>query len=419
MENYENTGNEISLLDIWNRIWKNKFLVIIITFVILVLGTVVLFVFNRSNTSIVNSFDYQFSNKSQGRYPDGSFYDYNDIVTDEFLEEVISKNQKFKDVDIEKLDIEINRIEEMREVGNNVMTRVYLRLEVNNRQFNSNDDAVEFIKAIHKNFLDRVREKNEAQKIVNLQGDVLEGLTKNFKRLTYSEIFTLIGNQNALISNDMEGFISTYGNALQGSQSIEQMKSDYNLWYNTNVNLSRLELAVIENDYIRNVAETVRLAQLRLNQVNRSINDNEQVIAELEALINTLPMPNEVNELDVFYREIETRTINNVSLRIEKADLENVVANTVENTDPDFENFITSVVDNQRQVTDEYNEFKLNYLNSITIYQRFDGFEEYEVVKPFNMILMVVVLGMVGGIIGVSAALIKEAATKKEEQLEA
>ena len=63
---------------------------------------------------------------------------------------------------------------------------------------------------------------------------------------------------------------------------------------------------------------------------------------------------------------------------------------------------------------EEYNEFYIKYIDISTRYD-FVGDKEFEVVKPYNMILMIVVLGMIGGIAGVTTALIKENINDKKE----
>ena len=120
------------------------------------------------------------------------------------------------------------------------------------------------------------------------------------------------------------------------------------------------------------------------------------------------------NHLEVYNKEIEKRTIENVYLNYEKNELEALIAVDNQNIDESFETFVLDSVEKMSDTVKYFNKFNLDYTNSLVRYQRTTSLE-FEVKKDFNMPLMSVVILMVGGIIGVSAALIKESSNKNKE----
>lgn len=414
MNEFKEKGTEISLTELWNRIWKNKIIIMIITISLVIIGLIGLFFYNKSNTVIKNNFNYSFINASENKYPDGSVYDYNDLVSKEFLNNVKSRNERFSNINVDKLLIKIRKVDDNTVLNQNeVIRRSYLEIELNIKSFNNNEDLAKlFLKEIHNELLTIVRAKNEARKITNyykLETDLNTYLKDNLDHLTYLELIDLIRKQHNVLASDINNFIDNYGDVELDGSNISIIESDYSFWYNNNVHLSQLETEVFENNYIRNIEKTIMQANFKLNEINRIIALNETVITNLTDLLQQLPLPNEVNDLSVFYREIESRTIENAILMVEKTDLESLITFTENNIDEAFEDYINTLIIRQSNTTDEYNSFKVDYLNSITRYSPYERKEEFEVVKPFNTILLVIVLGLVGVSSGAIVALIKEA----------
>ncbi|HHX78533.1 MAG TPA: hypothetical protein GX695_02130 [Acholeplasmataceae bacterium] len=414
MNEFKEKGTEISLTELWNRIWKNKIIIMIITISLVIIGLIGLFFYNKSNTVIKNNFNYSFINASENKYPDGSVYDYNDLVSKEFLNNVKSRNERFSNINVDKLLIKIRKVDDNTVLNQNeVIRRSYLEIELNIKSFNNNEDLAKlFLKEIHNELLTIVRAKNEARKITNyykLETDLNTYLKDNLDHLTYLELIDLIRKQHNVLASDINNFIDNYGDVELDGSNISIIESDYSFWYNNNVHLSQLETEVFENNYIRNIEKTIMQANFKLNEINRIIALNETIITNLTDLLQQLPLPNEVNDLSVFYREIESRTIENAILMVEKTDLESLITFTENNIDEAFEDYINTLIIRQSNTTDEYNSFKVDYLNSITRYSPYERKEEFEVVKPFNTILLVTVLGLVGVSSGAIVALIKEA----------
>ena len=86
-----NIENEISLVDLWLKLWKNKFLIIILTFVLTFISTLGLYLYNNNNVTEEINFNYTFANVSKDRFPNEEIFDYREINTLDFLNNVKDK----------------------------------------------------------------------------------------------------------------------------------------------------------------------------------------------------------------------------------------------------------------------------------------------------------------------------------------
>lgn len=99
----EETNNEISLMELWERIWKNKFIIILITLALVIIGFVFVFISNHSKSIVQTQFNYSFITNGDDKYLDGTRFDYRNTFTVEHLESVKSSNNDFKDIDTTKI----------------------------------------------------------------------------------------------------------------------------------------------------------------------------------------------------------------------------------------------------------------------------------------------------------------------------
>lgn len=299
----------------------------------------------------------------------------------------------------------------------NVIDR-YFKIDMPLKYFGYNNDLTkDFIKEIHSEVLETAKEKNESLNVVNYftgNSNLGTEYDANLTGLTYAQIFYQIRNQYTLTINGFDNFIAKYGQATIEGVNVESLKANYVFWYNTTVNVAGLEEEVQKMNYIRNYDETIKNAKQRLMVIDRDLIINTNIINELIEKLDQVPKPGTILDIEVYNREIEKRTIENVYLEYEKQELENLVAETEENIDEQFDKFVIDSATNMSETVKYFNDFSLKYTNSLVRYERYKG-PDYEVKKSFNMPLMSVVVLMVGGIIGVSAALIKESSSKNKE----
>ncbi|MDY0277774.1 MAG: hypothetical protein RBQ97_06785 [Acholeplasma sp.] len=418
----EERNQEISLLDLWKKIWKNKYLVIIITFVIVVLGTIFALFYNRNNTVLKNKFVYSFINFSDDKYPDGSFFDYNDLVKEEFVTAIKENDSEFNFLDVESLiedELFVISKEEERLTNSTEIIDWYFEISVPLKYFN-NDKllAQRFVESIHTKVLTTVREKNASLLIYNYINPINVPIRyTSVNSQTFFDQIEIIKNQYALLKDAFKAFIDGNGRVTINKYSVVNAQNDFLLWYSTYVNIASLEATVKEKGYIKNVAETKRQVTALVTNYQRRLDINKQVITELEASFTKLTANGNVTiESNSLLDEITLRITQNVEYQKQIDEFEVLLQKDADFSTPEFTESMNTILTNLNNYTVEYNEFLLKYLNDNTHYTQ-KREKEFELDSPFSLILIVLVSGILGGIFGVTTALIKEAyLTNKETE---
>ncbi|WP_026391374.1 hypothetical protein [Haploplasma modicum] len=421
MDNLEQ-NNEISLYDLWIKIWKNKILIIIVTLSITLVGVATLYFINRKTSYVSNNFNYNFIGSDTGLYADGSIFDFRSLENEEFLTKIKNRNlEKFKTLNIDELlndDKLLFDVNEKKDEKNEVVIERYFKINMPTKHFNYNKNlAKDFIKEIHKEVLEVAKEKNNSLNLVNYfdSNSIFNTeVTEILEGLTYDQIFYQIRNQYTLTLNGFQKFIDKYGQVTIDGVNIDKLQTDYIFWYNTVVNVEGLEEEVNQKNYIRNYEETLKNVKQKLLMLEKEIEINNKVISDLIDILNQVPLPGTILDLEVYNKEIEKRTIENVYLNYEKNELEALIAVDNQNIDEAFETFVLDSVEKMSDTVKYFNKFNLDYTNSLVRYQRTTS-PEFEVKKDFNMPLMSVVILMIGGIIGLTTGFIKESSNKNKE----
>ena len=116
-------------------------------------------------------------------------------------------------------------------------------------------------------------------------------------------------------------------------------------------------------------------------------------------------------------KQIATK-VEQIALLEEQSKYNKHFATTTNFTEPtdnlEFEEEFFTLVDELKAYVDNFNSYYLDYLNQITNYT-VNGDVEFVIVPKYNLTLMVVVFALIGGIIGVTTALIKESITSIEK----
>ncbi|NLK12330.1 MAG: hypothetical protein GX312_01900 [Candidatus Phytoplasma sp.] len=414
--------DEISLLDLWHRIWKNKYLVIAITLLITILGTFILFFLNRSSATLNNKFVYNFVNMQTETYVDGSLFNYRDLTSKSFIASIIEKDERFKDLDAEKLSDDENGIKVSYIVNkannSDVILDSYLELDLPLPLFKNNKDLAKvFANAIHESIVQNGIAKNNTFLLhSSFKTYKNEQLTTTYDELTYFEILDNFRSQYNMIYNAYRNIINSYGAITLDGISVEKILNDFRSWYTQRVLVDSLEAELNENNFIKNYNETAKYAKLKISSIDKTINLNTSIIDALTLKFDDLMADKQNIEASIIFDEITERIIENETLKVDKARYQEIIDHGTENINAAFDSELSSIAATFEEYIDQYNELYIDYLNENTRYIPYNN-SEYDVNKQFNMILMVIVMGMLGGILGASTALIKEAAhSKKEEQ---
>lgn len=183
----EANNNEIDLISIWNKIWKNKLLIIVIVLLVTILGTLVVFLSTKNTKKVRYDFVYNFINIEHNKYPDGSDFTYQTILSKNNLEIAKNSNSIFKDIDTNSIyndpytSISYNK-------ENN-----YYTINLSLKHFNlDNELAFEFVKTLNSILLTNVSNKNNILKIFNYFEGLDNSATSNYKDFSNMDYFEFL-----------------------------------------------------------------------------------------------------------------------------------------------------------------------------------------------------------------------------------
>lgn len=97
----ENKG--ISLMDIFRSMGKRKITTLIVIFATLIVSFLGLFVYSNSTKTYQGSLKMGWENKSTSSYPDGTYFNYLDIVSKDNLEKVKATKDDYRNLDVDKV----------------------------------------------------------------------------------------------------------------------------------------------------------------------------------------------------------------------------------------------------------------------------------------------------------------------------
>lgn len=303
MEN-ELQENEINLLEIWKKLQNNKFLIIIITFIITLIGSIGVFVLNKSSRVITNKFEYHFTGSGVNIFPDGSLFNFDSYVSLEFLEEIKESNESFSNLNIkEMLKNEKSNFSFIEATQDDKATnKSYFSITLPYKYFKNIEQAEDFLKAIHKNILDEAIIKNDIFNDYNYFDYT------SFQSFTdgkgYEEIITLIETQHQIISSSTTSFLEEFGSVVSDNKDLSELFKNYQLWYSNTVRTRELREQILENSWVNAGSDTIRKAKLRLNDLKRKFELIEKNIEDLTKAANDFQLPGN-GESDVFLRKIE------------------------------------------------------------------------------------------------------------------
>lgn len=410
-----NIENEISLVDLWLKLWKNKFLIIILTFVLTFISTLGLYLYNINNVTEEINFNYTFANVSKDRFPNEEIFDYREINTLDFLNNVKDKNNEFKDVNVEKLienDKTVIQLIKTMDKDDNVVNTHY-RINLSTKVFKKDKYLTrKFARAINQEIIDMANKKTKDYTINYIKNDNGKNLTDD---LTYIEVMSVIRRQYNELINKYDSFISSHNNpALEGGVLISEIKEDFKRWYDTEVYIHELENEVIQKGYIWNEEKTEHKLS-SIEYIDKKISDNNRLLDEYEdRLREILASSSGVVGTGPILEKIVEIIDENHYLNLDKEYYEMVKdnLNNIKNND-EFDLFIEEILDTLDDKVIELNDLTKKYHENNNRVELLNTYE-FETNKPFNMMLILVVTLIFSGLISVSTAFIKEAVVKED-----
>ena len=266
---------------------QRKILLGIITgclFIVLALG--LKFVYNSSKEVYTADFNWKVVGLNEGKYVDGSRFDYLTLQTSEVLKEVKSSNNDFANIDVDSMvnngKFSIQYVEEMDKNQEKVL-KTYYRISTLQKYFKSSSQAREFISAvtcypINKSIsmLDKINYKSN--------------LTSYDNSIIFDTQVNYLEAQYKFLTNTYDSLIATYGGniSLSSSNTLTQVKQDLTTYF-TNYRLNDLKNDIANYGYVKSYGEynEILISNLRSARLDYQDNLEEQneLIKQRDALL--------------------------------------------------------------------------------------------------------------------------------------
>lgn len=242
----------ITLGYIFRTIFSQKWLVLIITAIITVVGTLGLYLTGKSSEVYSVSFVLQLPNTGDATstsytYPDGESFYFTDLISSENLKTVASRDE-FKNIDVDKMvkrgDISIARtVDRVDEDSKEGVYDLNYTIQVKSKYFEDEDVARDFIEAL----IVFPREH-----ISSMDIDYDQSLTTSKAALTYEEQLNLLKNQAVYIQSMYSELITAHGRefVVDGGKTLAQYKDEIDTYLEKDLFTSLKGLAD-KNGYIK------------------------------------------------------------------------------------------------------------------------------------------------------------------------
>lgn len=235
-------------------------------------------VFNRGKNDYTLTFIVDFPGVENNEYPDGTSFNYEEIVYSDQLEAAKASNESFSEIDTAKMAAgDITIVAETREVTSGTTTTTEktgsYTITVSSAYFTDEDQATAFLRAVLDQTIARVNE-------IAAGMDFTANLSAYTAASTYDAQLTALRDQQTFLLARYDELIATgkYDSFTYDGRSLSTLRAEATRGIETR--LSALETDLANNHYLldQSLVETV-LVDIRFLQ--REKEQNEQSIAAL------------------------------------------------------------------------------------------------------------------------------------------
>ena len=264
MENIERNG--ITLGDLLKAVAKKIWIVLIATFAAAIAGALlVTFMVNPARSAYSLEFTLVYPGREQMKYPDGSPFYYQDIVSEEMLERVRATDEKFGGVKIEEL-LKRDKITITEQNGKFTLTAAQ-------SCFENYDVATLFLKSVAAMPLEIVKERAAAMDF---------HLSESVYKAAYSfeDRIALLSSQRNRMIAQYDNWIAIFDNSfLVSGKALKNYRADMEVVF-SNSRRGELLKELEEFGYVLPERLVSRIAEL-----NQERTVNETKIRELKAVL--------------------------------------------------------------------------------------------------------------------------------------
>lgn len=323
----------MSLLDLFKLAFSRKILLLIITLSITLFGILfVEFGYNKNKKQYYVNYEYVMPGIEEGKYIDGSKFNYQMIISPSSLNTIKESNEEFKSIDVEKLldkdGIQIT-CDITRNETTNEITDMKFNLVANVKFFKSKSQANKFIHAVANQPYDKT--------ITLLDTIKYDSLLDTYKNSNvYDTKADCLVKQYELLQEQYEELIEKYGDvSTSDGKKLSAWYKELTLYFTEN-NVGSLVTELQEKGYVKDFSsyQAELLSQKQKFESDKQFNQDK--IDSFINIINSLN-PNITTPDMAAYNEIITElAVENVEIDRKLATIESQLTNGG-STDPDYQ----------------------------------------------------------------------------------
>ncbi len=404
----ENKSKELTFGDLIQIIFKRKILLLSITLIITILGTLFLEIFYNQNQSYyTTSFTLNYPGVENLTLPDGSSLKYADFISLNSLEKVKNSKEDYKNVDTKNITLNNDISISWQVVSNsaNKKDTVYT-IKVKAKYFNDKELAKGFLQDLAtlpiENIKDMVKSTNHreflnALKDLELYDEQVNYLDeqKNYLIETYINTITSLQNLSINVSS-----LTMQKQILENDNSIEVLKSE------------------LDSKGYAPRTESAKLSyKSKINALTAKKNSNDKVIEAIRTELENPAYDGKQFDLSKLIELIEenaviTEEINSLNVKLEYASV----------TDTTKSEELKTFKSNLTSVKDKFENYTLKFENAVfSIYDNLSTttFETSAIIEETGSISLVIsgaISFVLGFIVASATALIVEFVKKKREK---
>ncbi len=310
-----NNEEGITLLQIFKVMLGRKLLLLIVTIAIAIVGTLaILFGFNNMTQTYSTTFGYSNSNLFNGKYVDGSAFNYQSLISEEAIKNIVKSDSQFNSIDVDDMiDAEAITIT-INQTINQTMNEIIISdkdytITVQKKYFKNKNQAKSFVKAITE-----IPVKKNDQIVENVKSD---DYLVNYKssKLFIAKANTLVNQYDYLMASYTD-LISNYGDVVNNDTgiSLSLYKNRLEAFYNEN-QIDALDEEIMNNIYVLDYESNKEEINNQYEYYTNKYNSNVKKINALQEMVTSL-MANTSNtssmELSDYNALIAKYTIENV-----------------------------------------------------------------------------------------------------------
>ncbi len=414
--------SSISIAEIWDKLWFHKILVLVITGVITILLTLCLYFVFKGQQVTVTNFEYNFVNVEANKFADGSTFEFRDLVSYDKLLKVKQSKALYNDINVEEMYQDKNtqivrQLSPYTTASEVIYTDNQFSLSIPFKYFGHDQKiALSFIKDLLNSVI-----LEAIQKDINLRIYNYVDLVDN--SVEYLDAVDYYLEQYNLLLGSINSFIESYGDVTFNGLNITDMREKIESAYANTYTYDEITTLIKKEAYYKNVATLTDKLELRISNIERSIELNVLRINELETMYKDLVEASNLQQAEVLLTRIADYRIENVNFQFEIDEYQKIIdqadaSGLAYYNSRNFLDIINDIETFLNDNTDDFNDFYVAFMDNNTeiIYENgsvfiIDGGQ--------NMIVLAILSGMIGLVSSFVVVFIKESAysIKKKQEM--